>query len=86
MGGSSTINGMVYIRGNRRDYDRWEELGNPGWGFESILEYFKKSEDMTIKKHIDDPYHGTGGYLTVENYRHHTPLAYSFLDAASQLG
>lgn len=86
LGGSSTINGMVYIRGNKKDYDEWEQLGNPGWNFRDVLEYFKKSEDMTIQEHLGDTFHGTGGPLTIEHYRYHTPLASSFLDAVQELG
>ena len=45
MGGSSVLNYMLYVRGNKKDYDAWEKAGNPGWGFDDVLHYFKKSED-----------------------------------------
>lgn len=86
MGGSSTINGNIYVRGNRKDYDLWERMGNKGWGYFEVLKYFKKSENMTIKKYQRSPYHATGGYLTIEEYRYHTPLARAFIKAARELG
>src|ERR1039458_2782950 len=60
LGGSSSINGLVYIRGQREDYDHWRSLGNTGWGFDDVLPYFRKSEDQ---QHGADDYHGVGGPL-----------------------
>lgn len=86
LGGCSTMNAMLYIRGNRRDYDRWEYLGNPGWGYDDVLPYFKKSEDMRIEEFRDDEYHGKDGFLTVEHFRYHSAIMDWFLDAAKELG
>lgn len=69
LGGSSVINAMLYVRGNRRDYDHWSELGNEGWDYESVLPYFVSSEDNRIDELADSPYHGQGGPLTVEKFR-----------------
>lgn len=69
LGGCSVMNAMLYVRGNKRDYDHWAYIGNPGWTYEEVLPYFIKSEDMRIEEFMDDPYHGTGGYLTVEHFR-----------------
>ncbi|XP_045465762.1 glucose dehydrogenase [FAD, quinone]-like isoform X1 [Harmonia axyridis] len=86
LGGCSVLNAMLYIRGNKKDYDRWEDLGLPGWGYDDVLPYFKKSEDMRIEELKDDPYHGTGGYLTVENFKYHSPMVNWFLAAAREMG
>lgn len=78
IGGSSVLNTMLYVRGNRRDYDNWESLGNPGWGFEDVLPYFRKSQDQKnpyLAKNTR--YHGTGGYLTVMDSPWNTPLGKS---------
>jgi choline dehydrogenase-like flavoprotein len=62
MGGSSTVNFVASTRGNRRIYDRWEEMGNPGWGYKDVLHYFLKSENMTIPELADNTkYHSTCG-------------------------
>jgi len=64
LGGSSSINAMIYIRGNKRDYDEWSELGNEGWSYDEVLPYFKKAENQAI---IKNEYHGQGGPLDVQN-------------------
>ncbi|XP_042890206.1 glucose dehydrogenase [FAD, quinone]-like [Penaeus japonicus] len=87
MGGSSVLNYMLYVRGNRRDYDYWEALGNHGWGFDTILHYFKKSEDNRnpyIARNLK--YHGTGGYLTVQEAPWRTPLATAFVEGGVEMG
>lgn len=63
-GGSSSINAMVYTRGNAYDYDHWSQLGNAGWSYESVLPYFKRAEDFSGDG--DEEYHGTGGPLSVQ--------------------
>lgn len=80
------LNYMLYLRGNKKDYDGWEELGNPGWGYKEALYYFKKSEDNTNPYLQQSPYHGTGGYLTVGEAPFHTPLAASFVQAGGEMG
>ncbi|XP_008203153.1 glucose dehydrogenase [FAD, quinone]-like [Nasonia vitripennis] len=67
MGGSSSINAMIYNRGMKRDYDDWEKQGNPGWNWDNVLRYFKKSENLKSKIPAGDATnHGIGGYLSVE--------------------
>ncbi|XP_031629976.1 glucose dehydrogenase [FAD, quinone]-like [Contarinia nasturtii] len=86
MGGSSVLNAMVYVRGNKRDYDSWAQQGNPGWDYENILYYFKKSEDNRNPFLGKNPYHGTGGYLTVQEAPWRTPLSLAFVKAGQELG
>ena len=57
---------MLYVRGNKHDYEHWEQDGNPGWGYKDVLHYFKKSEDNRNPYLAATDYHGTGGYLTVQ--------------------
>jgi len=64
LGGSSSINAMLYVRGNPADYDGWEKLGNPGWGYDQVLPYFRKLENYGK----DDKYHSSKGPLSVSNY------------------
>nr|XP_019531621.2 glucose dehydrogenase [FAD, quinone]-like [Aedes albopictus] len=71
LGGSSSINAMMYIRGNQDDYNEWAGLGNPGWAWKDVLDYFIKSEDNSDPETVDSyggKYHGVGGYLSVEYY------------------
>jgi len=84
LGGSSTINAMIYAHGHPSDFDHWESLGNPGWGFNDVLPYFTKSENNTI--HRDSPFHGTSGPLNVTNLRSPSPLNDAFLQACQAQG
>ncbi|CAD7079886.1 unnamed protein product [Hermetia illucens] len=70
LGGTSSLNGMLHIRGNRKDFDEWEEMGNPGWGWNSVLEYFKKSEDFRVEKTFSEHRNGKGGPLPVDYFNH----------------
>lgn len=86
LGGSSVLNAMLYVRGNRRDYDNWQNYGNPDWNYEHVLPYFKKSEDMRIEDLISSPYHQTGGYLTIERFNYQSPIVEYFLRAGHEMG
>ncbi|XP_022837607.1 glucose dehydrogenase [FAD, quinone]-like isoform X2 [Spodoptera litura] len=70
MGGSSAINYMIYMRGNRRDYDSWAELGNHGWSYREVLPYFKKAENNQDVEAHDTHYHAVGGPINVERLNH----------------
>ncbi|XP_043257484.1 glucose dehydrogenase [FAD, quinone] [Colletes gigas] len=86
LGGSSVLNAMIYVRGNRHDYDNWARLGNKGWSYEEVLPYFLKSEDNRNPYLARTPYHATGGYLTVQEAPWRTPLSLAFLQAGQELG
>lgn len=86
LGGSSVLNYMLYVRGNRHDYDHWERLGNSGWGYDDVLRYFKKSEDNRNPYLAKSAYHGRGGFLTVQESPWHTPLVAAFVEAGTELG
>lgn len=86
LGGSSVLNYMLYLRGSKHDYDSWEAMGNPGWGYRDALYYFKKSEDNTNPYLASTPYHSSGGFLTVGEASYHTPLAASFVEAGVEMG
>jgi choline dehydrogenase len=82
-GGSSSINGMIYIRGHARDYDRWRQSGCEGWSFADVLPYFKRAED---NENGADKLHGVGGPLCVSNPRSGNPLFRAFVEAGAQAG
>ncbi|MDZ8239452.1 MAG: GMC family oxidoreductase N-terminal domain-containing protein [Nostoc sp. ChiQUE01a] len=83
LGGTSSINGMVYMRGNRRDYDRWQALGNPGWSYEDVLPYFKKSENQ---QHGANEFHEVGGLLSVTDPVAPNVVCDRLIEAAVALG
>lgn len=83
LGGSSSINAMVYIRGHASDFDGWAALGNPGWSFADVLSYFKKAED---NQRGASEYHGAGGPLVVSDLRSPNVLSRAFVEAGVELG
>jgi choline dehydrogenase len=83
LGGSSSINGLLYVRGQPEDYDHWRQLGNAGWSFEDVLPYFRRSEDQ---ERGSDKLHGKGGPLAVSNVSEPHPLCEAFIGAAEQAG
>ena len=83
LGGSSTINGMIYVRGNRHDYDRWSQMGLPGWSYEDVLPAFRRSEGHIQR---NGEYHGSGGELTVCRARGSNPLHEIFINAGVEAG
>ncbi|MEX2326187.1 MAG: GMC family oxidoreductase N-terminal domain-containing protein, partial [Pseudomonadales bacterium] len=83
LGGSSSINGMVYIRGHAQDYDRWRQLGNEGWSFEEVLPYFKRSMNQ---ERGEDKYHGVGGPLNVKDGNASLASHSLFIEAGVEAG
>lgn len=86
MGGSSTINYLIYIRGIPRDYNEWAEMGNKGWSFEEVLPYFIKSEDNRNPDKVDPHFHGVHGYQSVEVFPYQDHVTLSVLKGYSELG
>lgn len=86
MGGSSVLNAMVYVRGNKRDFESWKAQGNPGWGYEEVLPYFLKSEDNRNPYLTRTRYHRSGGLLTVQEAPWRSPLSVAFIRAGEELG
>jgi len=83
IGGTSSINGLVYMRGQKEDYDHWRQLGNEGWSYDDVLPYFKKSQDQ---QRGGDDYHGAGGPLSVQDPKDPHPLADAYIAAAEEAG
>ncbi len=83
MGGSSSINGLLYIRGQHEDYDHWRQLGNAGWSFNDVLPYFRRAEDQ---ERGGDELHGVGGHLKVSDVCEPHPLCEAFIEAAQISG
>ena len=87
MGRTSTFNFMAATRGNRRNYDRWEEMGNPGWGYKDVLPYFLKIENMTIPElAANTKYHSTSGYQSISYAPYRSTLADAFVEGGAELG
>jgi choline dehydrogenase len=83
LGGSTSINAMMVTRGHRQDYEEWRDLGNPGWGYEDVLPYFKKAEN---NERGGDVFRGTGGPLNVADLRSPNVLSQTFVEAGVSLG
>lgn len=83
LGGSSSLNGLLYVRGQAEDYDRWRQMGNEGWGWDDVLPLFKRSENQ---ERGPDDFHGTGGELSVSNMRLQRPICDAWVAAAQNAG
>ena len=83
LGGSSSINGLLYVRGQSADYDHWRQLGNVGWSYEDVLPFFKRAEDQ---ERGADEFHGTGGPLSVSDMRYRSGICEAFIAAAEEIG
>ncbi len=84
MGGSSSINGTIYIRGQKQDFDHWASLGNTGWSYEEVLPFFRKSENNFVTG--ANQYHGKGGLLGVSCLPSPHPLAMAFIEGGKECG
>ena len=83
LGGSSSLNGLLYVRGQPQDYDRWRQMGNTGWGWDDVLPLFKRSEDQ---ERGADAFHGQGGPLSVSDMRLQRPICDAWVEAAQAAG
>jgi len=83
LGGSSSINGLLYVRGQKEDYDGWAQRGNRGWGYDDVLPLFKRSESY---EKGEDEYHGADGGLSVSMIRAKSDISQAFIEAAMEMG
>ncbi|MFK7994970.1 MAG: GMC family oxidoreductase [Granulosicoccus sp.] len=83
LGGSSSINGLLYVRGQKQDFDHWSDLGCTGWSYEEVLPYFKRAENQSRGA---DAYHGTGGPLQVSDMSFKRPICDDFINGVEELG
>ncbi|MCU1418844.1 MAG: putative dehydrogenase [Mycetocola sp.] len=83
LGGSTSINAMIYIRGNRQDYDGWAEMGNDNWGYDQVLPFFRRAEH---NERLNDKFHSTEGAMNVTEQIGHNELSKAFVRAAQELG
>ena len=83
LGGCSSINAMIYMRGQKSDFDQWAQLGNRGWSWDDVLPVFKRSENY---QHGADEFHGAGGELSVEERRVNFEILDAWRDAAEDCG
>lgn len=83
LGGSSSINGLLYVRGQKEDYDSWAQMGNSGWSYDDVLPLFKRSEKHELG---ESEYHGEDGSLAVSTMRASSPISEAFIDAAVEMG
>jgi PREDICTED: similar to CG9503-PA len=85
-GGSSVLNFMLYVRGNKKDYDLWSDQGCYDWSWENVYPYFLKSEDNQDVSYAYYPWHNRGGYLTISSPPYRTPIAHAFIEGGEYLG
>lgn len=83
LGGSGSINGLIYIRGQAEDFDHWRQLGNEGWSYDDVLPYFRKAEDQ---ERGEDEYHDTGGPLSVTDIKERNPLCDALIESCEKIG
>lgn len=86
LGGTSSINFMIYNRGNKRDFDRWAAFGNEGWSYQDVLPYFLKSENAQLQGLEYSPYHNHSGPLNVEDVYYRTDFVHAYIKAAQEAG